>query len=209
MKLIRFKHSDCSSHFLDVNYKGLNLNFLRLAQLLIDSDAESNRGPTQNDCKSPHGRPKKIKVFKGTPKTFDLSKSSNVNVARSPKIQNVFLNTIEPLSLNNIKSLSVTCKSTLESLQKVKFGVNDDINSKVSLCHGDISKINVDAIVNAANETLISGGGIYGAIREAVGPELLHECRKLNGCETGDCKVTLGYKLPADYVFHTVRITLS
>ena len=93
----------------------------------------------------------------------------------------------------------------MESLQKVKFEVNNDINSKVSLCHGDITKINVDAIVNAANETLISGGGIYEAIHEAAGPELLHECQKLNGCETGDCKVTFGYKLPANYVFHTVR----
>ena len=64
---------------------------------------------------------------------------------------------------------------------------------------------NIDAIVNAACETLISGGGIHGAIYEAAGPELLHECQKLNGCETGDCKVTLGYKLRANYVFHTVR----
>ena len=64
----------------------------------------------------------------------------------------------------------------------MKYEVNNDINSKVSLCHGDITKINVDAIVNAANETLISGGGIYGVIQEAVGPELLHECWKLNGC---------------------------
>ena len=202
---VRLKHSDCSSHFLDINYRGLSLNFLRLAQLLIGGDVESNPGPTQNDCKSLHGRPEKIKVFKGTPKTFEFSKSSNVYVARSPKVQNVFLNTIQPLSLYNIKSWSVTCPSTLESLQKVKFEVNDDINSKVSLCHGDITKTNVDAIVNAANETLISGGGIYEAIHEAAGPELLHECQKLNGCETGDCKVTFGYKLRANYVFHTVR----
>ena len=60
-------------------------------------------------------------------------------------------------------------------------------------------------MVTAATETLISGGVIYGAIHEAAGAELLHKCRKLNWCETGDCKVTLGYKLPADYVFHTVR----
>ena len=142
LKSVRLKHSDCSSHFRDVNYRGLNLNFLRLAQLLTDVDVESNPGPTQNGCKSPRGREiKKIKVFKGTPKTFDLSKSSNVNVARSPKVQNVFLNTIQPLSLNNIKPWSVTCPSTLESLQKVKFEVNNDMNSKVSLCHGGITEI--------------------------------------------------------------------
>ena len=55
LKLVRFKHSDCSSHFLQVNYRGLNLIFLRLAELLIDDDIESNSGPTQNDYKSRHG----------------------------------------------------------------------------------------------------------------------------------------------------------
>ena len=75
VKPVSLKHSDCSSHFLDVNYRGLNLNCLRLAKPLIDGDVESNPGPTQNDCKSPRGRPKKIKVFKGTSTTFDLSKS--------------------------------------------------------------------------------------------------------------------------------------
>ena len=78
------------------------------------------------------------------------------------------------------------------------------MNSKVSLCQGDITKINVDAIVNATSETLIHGGGIDGAIHEAAGPGLLHECQKLNACKTGDCKVTSGYKLPANYLFHTV-----
>ena len=96
----------------------------------------------------------------------------------------------------------MTCPSTL---QKVKFEVNSDVNSEVSLCQGDITKVNVDAIVNAANETLISGGGTYEVIREAAGPGLLQECQKLNGCETGACKVTLGYKLPVCYVFHIIR----
>ena len=105
----------------------------------------------------------------------------------------------------NIKPWSLTCRSTLESLQKVKFEVVNDINSKVSLFQGDIMKINIDAIMNGAIETLISEGGICGAIHEAAGPGLLHKCHKLKGFETGDCKVTLGYKLPANYVFHTVR----
>ena len=124
--------------------------------------------PTQNDCKSPRGRPKKIKVFKGTSKTFDLSKSRFVKYDRSPKVQNVILNTIQTLNLNNIKPWSGTCPSTLKSLEKVKFEVNNDINSKVSLCHGYITKINVNAIVNAANKTLVSGVGIYRAIYEAA-----------------------------------------
>ena len=87
----------------------------------------------------------------------------------------------------------------------MKFEVNNDTNSKVCLCQGDITKINADAVVNATSETLISEGNTDGAIDEAAVPELLHECQKLNACETGDCKVTSGYKLPANYVFHTVR----
>ena len=194
LKLVRLKHIDCFSHFLELIYRGLNLDFLKLTQLLIDGDIESNLGRTQNDCKSPHGHPKKIKVFKGTPTKFNPSENSNVNVASYPKVQNVFFNTIQPLSLNNIKPWSVTCPRTAESLQNMKFEVNNDINSKASLCRGDIAKINVDAIVNATSETVTSEGGINGAIHEAAGPGLLCECQKLNACEIGDCKVTSGYK---------------
>ena len=107
-------------------------------------------------------------MFERTARRCNLSEN-NVNVASDPKVQNCFFNAVPPVRLDIIKPRAVTCPSTLASLQKLEFEVNNDINSKVSLFQGDITKLNVAAIVNSVNKALSGEGGVDGAIHALQG----------------------------------------